>query len=284
MRKLALVVLAIFFASFIPAYSQQEDFSAAIHHPGFLKAIGFGFQGQTCKSLDLKLWNPTFGHNPEPSENETSVETSVVTTNASSTANASSTMPIVPFRKSELQTKYDQRLGNMRQPGQSSSDADGSGKKSDLQKQYDQRLHGNRQTSTTATGAPRKSERQLQYDQRLRQGNRVVPGGADQPPIIISKDSDGSIKVNGVEFKLKFVFYQPDFSTISADVFSANNPQTPDENRSTSSLRIPLGNLRLDKAEDYKASRAYIGSLSLNDEETGISGIFKVWLNDLAAR
>ncbi|OGK11524.1 MAG: hypothetical protein A2W80_10755 [Candidatus Riflebacteria bacterium GWC2_50_8] len=139
-------------------------------------------------------------------------------------------------------------------------------------------------SSTEAVVEFKKSELQMKYDQRLQRGNRAVPGGADQPPIRSASDADGRLMVNGVEFKLKFVFYQKDFSRLSADVFSAADFKSETGSRRTSRLPVPVGNLRLERASDFAESHAYIGDLSLNDEAAGVSGKFEVWLNDLNSK
>ncbi|PKL39269.1 MAG: hypothetical protein CVV41_21700 [Candidatus Riflebacteria bacterium HGW-Riflebacteria-1] len=277
MTKLVPLLLAALFVAFNPVYAQYNPSIPYTLQVGLLKAVGFGFQGSAYKSLAVTLWTPGSAQEAEPSE---AFETPVTTT-ASGTENASATESAPSFRKSERQMRLDQRLQSQRQSGEISGDDSGAPQKSDLQRRLDQRLANNRQPAGTA---PRKSESQLKYDQRLRQGRRLVPGGADQPPIEIAADSDGDIVVNGVEYTLRFVFFQNDFSSFSADVFSVAAPNNSGDSRGTSSLEVPIGNLRLEKAPDYKATKAYIGSLSLNDDETGISGKFEVWLNDMSGR
>ena len=277
MRKLALIVLTMLMISTIPAFSQQETAMTG-NQAGFLSAVGFGFQGSAYKSLDLKLSNPSFSGIIEQIEEE---ETPDEAANASGTANASSTEAIVEFKKSELQMKYDQRLRNTRQSPRGTGDDANTPRKSDLQMQYDQRLRD--QQSTGYSNTPRKSDLQMKYDQRLRR-NRAVPGGADQPPVRSADEADGRILVNGVEFKLKFVFFQQDFSRLSADVFNAADFKSEIGGRKSALLPVPVGNLRLEKASDFAESRAYIGDLSLNDETAGVSGKFEVWLNDLNSK
>lgn len=279
MRKLALIFLTMLMISTNPAFSQQETAMADGSQTGFLSAVGFGFQGSAYKSLDLKLSNPSFSGIIEQIEEE---ETPDEAANASGTANASSTEVVVEFKKSELQMKYDQRLQNTRQSPRGTGDDANIPRKSDLQMKYDQRLRN--QQSTGDSNTPRKSDLQMKYDQRLRRGNRAVPGGADQPPVRSADEADGRLMVNGVEFKLKFVFYQKDFSRLSADVFSAADFKSETGSRRTSRLPVPVGNLRLEKAADFAESHAYIGDLSLNDEAAGVSGKFEVWLNDLNSK
>ncbi|PKL47582.1 MAG: hypothetical protein CVV42_12685 [Candidatus Riflebacteria bacterium HGW-Riflebacteria-2] len=280
MKKLTLVLLASIFVAFNPGFSQQAPVISGAYQTGQLRAIGFGFQGSAYKSLNLKLWKPSAIREIEQPDE---VETPVATTIASETANASATAPLPQIRKSELQARYDQRLQGMRQSNQGSEDGINTPRKSDLQRRLDQRLRNNGQNAAD-NGSPRKSEMQLKYDQRLRTGSRIISGGADQPPIEINHDSDGSIIINNVEFTLKFVFYQNDFSSFSADVFSADGPDNSGNDRITSRLTIPVGNLRLEKAADFKVSRAYTGSLNLSDDASGISGKYEVWLNDLGGR
>lgn len=274
MKKLISLSLTAVLIVLSPCLAQTQANTTGYFRTSYLNSAGFAFQGSVYKSIRLRMWNPTSGHTPEPEE---SVETQI-TANASESVNASESEPLPQIRKSELQTYYDQRLQRL---GQSERPASNTPQKSKLQKYYDKRF---RDTQSTDADSPRKSETQLIYDQRFRQDRRMIPGGADQPPIAMNSGSDGNISINGVEFSLKFVFYQNDFSSFSADVFNISDVTPTDNNRSTNSLPVPIGNLRLEKASDYKISRVYIGSLNLNDEKADVRGRYEIWLNDLSGR